>query len=282
MSRLSKEPYKFAPEWQEYIRRSLDPVESKKGVQLDCLKLIHPGQTCNQYAFLKLRLIGKSCAKLQMLVNLLPNICRNYKTLHKWETIKRIIKSYIRACLWLTLITALPPITLCHFSRLFGRTDWVVACCSFYFSSLFVAIDTKSHIYETGLFFAPKALELIWGMMLVRGLLGSKQAGPILSGAQVEKISLALAFGILALVIGINQNAKKQEQNNADKHGNQQSHQGPQPGGHQVSKPQEKIPVSGPVYNMLVYFWDVSKDPSKKRRSNHRETQQSQEQSREE
>ena len=64
MSRLSKEPYKFAPEWQEYIRRSLDPIESRKGVMLNCGKLIHPGQSCNGYALLKLRLIGKSCAKL--------------------------------------------------------------------------------------------------------------------------------------------------------------------------------------------------------------------------
>ena len=85
--------------------------------------------------------------------------------------------------MWLTLVTALPPITLCHFSRLLGRTDWITAVCSFFFSSLFVAIDTKSHIYETGLFFAPKALELLWGMLMVRGLLGTKESGPILTGA---------------------------------------------------------------------------------------------------
>ena len=117
-----------------------------------------------------------------MLVNLLPNICKNYKTLHKWETIKRILKSYIRACLWLTLVTSMPPIILCHFTRLFGTTDWFVATCGFFVSSLFVAIDTKSHIYETGLFFAPKALELLWGMLMVRGLLGSRESGPFLTG----------------------------------------------------------------------------------------------------
>lgn len=211
MSKLSKEAFKFSPEWQDYIRRSLDPVECKKGVPLDCYKMVHPGYTCNTYALLKLRLIGKSCSKLQMMVNLLPNLIRHRASLHKIETIKKILKSYIRACAWLTLVTAMPPILLCHFTRLFGHTDWKVACCTFFVASLFVVIDTKSHIYETGLFFAPKALELLWGMMMVRGLLGKKETGPILSGAQVEKISLALAFGILALVIGINQNAKKNE-----------------------------------------------------------------------
>ena len=175
MSRIAKEPFQFSPLYQEYIRRALDPVHAAKGVPLDCGRAVHPGLSCGGYALLKLRLIGVSCTKLQVLANLLPNLFRNRKTLHEWPTIKRILKSFIRACAWLTLVTAMPPICLCHLTRLFGTTTWWVATCGFFLASCFVIIDTKSHIYETGLFFAPKALELVWGMMLVRGILGTKE-----------------------------------------------------------------------------------------------------------
>jgi len=47
-------------------------------------------------------------------------------------------------------------------------------------------------------------LEQIWNMLEVRGLLGTKESGPVLTPKQVEDLSLGLSFAVIALVIGIN------------------------------------------------------------------------------
>ena len=43
---------------------------------------------------------------------------------------------------------------------------------SFALGSLFTIIDHRFHRYETGLFMAPKVLEVIYGMLFIRGFFG--------------------------------------------------------------------------------------------------------------
>jgi len=160
--------------------------------------------TCNAYSLLKLQRIGYKCVQLQILANLLPNLYRNRKTLHRWDTIKRILKSFIRACLWLTFTTGAPGPFLCLFPKIAGKVNFLVLYAVFFASACFIAIDKKAHIYETGLFFAPSMLEQIWNMLEIRGLLGTKKSGPYLTSKQVEDLTLSLSFMVIALVIGIN------------------------------------------------------------------------------
>ncbi len=68
---------------------------------------------------------------------------------------------------------------------------------TFVIGTMFVSLDRRSHIYETGLFYTPKALELIYGIIYTRGLVNSS-GKPLVSDRLIERLMLAFAFGLLA------------------------------------------------------------------------------------
>jgi len=53
-----------------------------------------------------------------------------------------------------------------------GRMNRTTSIISFAMGSLFVMVDHRFHRYETGLFMAPKVLEVIYGMLFIRGFFG--------------------------------------------------------------------------------------------------------------
>lgn len=129
-----------------------------------------------------------------------------------WQAIKSLLKSYVRAIAWLTLVTWAPSHVSCKISKLVGKMNWLTSLASLVIATQFLWIDTPSHRYETGLFFAPKVLEIIYGMLMMRGILFWNHAEnkPRFTGQTIERIAIALTFGIFAILCGLNDNGSSQ------------------------------------------------------------------------
>ena len=127
-----------------------------------------------------------------------------------WATIKSTVVSYLRAVLWLTVVTWLPPHINCFITgkHCLGTFNWMTSLTSLFLASCGFFLDTASHRFETGLFFAPKVLGILYSMLMMRGLVfwDHKNKRPRLDGSTVESISLALVFGIFGIMTGLQKN----------------------------------------------------------------------------
>ena len=91
-----------------------------------------------------------------------------------FHTIKKVLFNFLRSILWLTMVAWMPPYLTCKFNKYFGITNKYTALLSFFIASLFIMLDQYHKIYQTGLFLAPKFLELFYGMLILRGFMTNK------------------------------------------------------------------------------------------------------------
>ena len=147
-----------------------------------------------------------------------------------FEQFKALIKSYIRSVVWLTLVCWAPSHTSCFYSRLFGNLSFLTSILSLFTATLGFLIDTASHRFETGLFLAPRVLEIIYNMLLGRGMIfwDNVKNAPRFSAESVQKFAMGITFGTLALSVGVD--SKKDVQ------------------------------VGGIIQNVLKYMWETRKE----------------------
>ena len=89
----------------------------------DCTHM-HPGQTCWQYDYWKIKNVLIASLKVFFFANILPALIFRFKNFKKKpkEEIMKTLKSYFRSVAFLTLACALPPTVNCHLMKLMGYT----------------------------------------------------------------------------------------------------------------------------------------------------------------
>ena len=82
-------------------------------------------------------LIGWRIVKFQFIAAFLPGLYRKRKEIMKfdWQAIKSLLKSYVRAIAWLTLVTWAPSHISCKISKLVGKMNWLTSLLSLVIST---------------------------------------------------------------------------------------------------------------------------------------------------
>ena len=76
---------------------------------VNCAKVLHPGQSCTEYALVKLLLQTKTALKVATIFVLLPAAIKNIKKMGRdSDCRKAILKKYLRATFYLTIYASLP------------------------------------------------------------------------------------------------------------------------------------------------------------------------------
>ena len=156
---------------------------------LDC-KHVHPGQTCLQYDYWKLKNVFIAAAKVFTVTTLVSALFRwkAYKNKPKQECKKALI-AFIRSTLFLALACSLPPILNCYMQRWFGYTGRLPGLLSQVFGVSWVAIESTQRQREIGVFLLPKAVQSIWNGLVNRGLI------PEIKG--LETFIVMMAIGLI-------------------------------------------------------------------------------------
>ena len=131
-----KNNFKFNPNTLEFIDQYLNqPVLKRKC--MSCVDILHPGQTCLKFMYMKKKHYYKEMFKMHLLVTLLPTLVQKYKNLSV-ETILKAIKKFFIASFWLELCYSVPTFSNCalhHFSPIATKYlhllgFFLSACCS--------------------------------------------------------------------------------------------------------------------------------------------------------
>ena len=137
------------PSFMKYISDNLDPSVSPK-LPFNCLECLHPHQSCNQYKFEKMKLIGKNVLKVQMILYLLPLLSRKIKDIYNnpQEEIPKVVKGYFWAVMWMTMGTWMSIVQLCHIHRYCGTFEkhWLMPMLSNFLGLMWVAVDYASRV----------------------------------------------------------------------------------------------------------------------------------------
>ena len=137
--------------------------------------------TCEVNALKRFVSVFKLAIKVYAPVHLAPLLIFKLKTLLKnpVHPLQRALLSIARSCSFIALFGLLTKYFLCRFGSMFGygRLSWVL---SVLMGSLSLGVETTSRRTELALYLLPRAVEVLWNMLVERGVLRNLWLGEVL------------------------------------------------------------------------------------------------------
>ncbi|CAI2381199.1 unnamed protein product [Moneuplotes crassus] len=153
---------------------------ARNGKFIQC-KDIHD-HTCEYEAIEKFFRVLVRAWKMYLPVHLIPVLIFKWKKLKKtpWKVLKKMFKDTFYSVLWLSTYIALYRYFFCLFKNLRGKIDRTSVGLAGFFCGFGLLWEAQSRQIEMSLYFFPRVLESLWGLLARRNYVTSLPYGEVL------------------------------------------------------------------------------------------------------